>query len=74
MEMRVVACFNPLAGIRCFLTSPTMPKADSNDTSFNPLAGIRCFLTDMILVREKVLFVMGFNPLAGIRCFLTNEE
>ena len=38
--------FNPLAGIRCFLTgaASAMPGLRYT-TCFNPLAGIRCFLT-----------------------------
>ena len=44
--------FNPLAGIRCFLTNiirgiERVPSANC----FNPLAGIRCFLTQKQLRR-----------------------
>ena len=63
--------FNPLTGIRCFLTRLgryQIPEAWP--VCFNPLAGIRCFLTD-ILVEVYGLDVKSFNPLAGIRCFLT---
>ena len=40
--------FNPLAGIRCFLTRRPARggwRGAYSTTSFNPLAGIRCFLT-----------------------------
>ena len=63
--------FNPLAGIRCFLTPyGSLFTIATTTTRFNPLAGIRCFLTTLrtMLTRCKVV---GFNPLAGIRCFLT---
>ena len=43
-----IFCFNPLAGIRCFLTlSPerTCVGTAVPPVRFNPLAGIRCFLT-----------------------------
>ena len=40
--------FNPLAGIRCFLTKIKEKKNEKNFYfCFNPLAGIRCFLTTM---------------------------
>ena len=38
-------CFNPLAGIRCFLTRVRQPVYEWPSSGFNPLAGIRCFLT-----------------------------
>ena len=39
-------CFNPLAGIRCFLTLFCLVSATFFlAIGFNPLAGIRCFLT-----------------------------
>ena len=38
--------FNPLTGIRCFLTDDATDRASQNDdVRFNPLTGIRCFLT-----------------------------
>ena len=37
--------FNPLAGIRCFLTMYNKPGDRELVMSFNPLVGIRCFLT-----------------------------
>ncbi len=38
--------FNPLTGIRCFLTCGVIDKFwNSFDVCFNPLTGIRCFLT-----------------------------
>ena len=38
--------FNPLAGIRCFLTQLQVDETGYFSVdSFNPLAGIRCFLT-----------------------------
>ncbi len=38
--------FNPLTGIRCFLTLPALPTTlRSAMQCFNPLTGIRCFLT-----------------------------
>ena len=42
----MVEGFNPLAGIRCFLTK-YFDTSDCNREliGFNPLAGIRCFLT-----------------------------
>ena len=40
--------FNPLAGIRCFLTRSVLRWKLVLLASFNPLAGIRCFLTDVI--------------------------
>ena len=40
--------FNPLAGIRCFLTSCGWLSKNSREPKrFNPLAGIRCFLTSI---------------------------
>ena len=43
----VTKSFNPLAGIRCFLTRLGRAGTDYTDgrVRFNPLAGIRCFLT-----------------------------
>ena len=39
-------CFNPLAGIRCFLTGGRAALSClAKKNCFNPLAGIRCFLT-----------------------------
>ena len=38
--------FNPLTGIRCFLTMYNKPGDRELVMSFNPLARIRCFLTD----------------------------
>ena len=70
MNSRDQEGFNPLAGIRCFLTMYNKPGDRELVMSFNPLAGIRCFLTccpDSFLDS----FVYCFNPLAGIRCFLT---
>ena len=62
--------FNPLAGIRCFLTNHG-ERAERHDIEcFNPLAGIRCFLTYHRCRRSLPRF-QRFNPLAGIRCFLT---
>ena len=64
--------FNPLAGIRCFLT-PVKGAGDvavKRGPSFNPLAGIRCFLTSAHQ-RSGNGGRVCFNPLAGIRCFLT---
>ena len=37
--------FNPLAGIRCFLTERKKRETGTGGYCFNPLAGIRCFLT-----------------------------
>ena len=37
--------FNPLAGIRCFLTEVEDMDCIFFTPRFNPLAGIRCFLT-----------------------------
>ena len=37
--------FNPLAGIRCFLTLQKYSDDPIELKGFNPLAGIRCFLT-----------------------------
>ena len=37
--------FNPLAGIRCFLTMYNKPGDRELVMNFNPLAGIRCCLT-----------------------------
>ena len=37
--------FNPLAGIRCFLTHRASQVLKDHRVGFNPLAGIRCFLT-----------------------------
>ena len=66
--------FNPLAGIRCFLTySPDGQKTFKLDPGFNPLAGIRCFLTQQRFEKPCLLQDFRFNPLAGIRCFLTNS-
>ena len=43
-------CFNPLAGIRCFLTlSPHEATGRGYFECFNPLAGIRCFLTAYLM-------------------------
>ena len=63
--------FNPLAGIRCFLTFEQRLRENWADNSFNPLAGIRCFLTVTVVMRLASSAGHGFNPLAGIRCFLT---
>ena len=42
--------FNPLAGIRCFLTHNTVfGESLRRMMCFNPLAGIRCFLTQTFL-------------------------
>ena len=39
--------FNPLAGIRCFLTEAiSVSQSRFERDCFNPLAGIRCFLTE----------------------------
>ena len=67
--------FNPLAGIRCFLTKYEAREAEyaAERKGFNPLAGIRCFLTQLT-VTEKAEMKLCFNPLAGIRCFLTSES
>ena len=65
--------FNPLAGIRCFLTpSRRQLPAASRTIGFNPLAGIRCFLTlHAPHLSAPLDWPASFNPLAGIRCFLT---
>ena len=67
--------FNPLAGIRCFLTISSRERtALELASSFNPLAGIRCFLTVKRGPSPLIdLRLEGFNPLAGIRCFLTRS-
>ena len=40
--------FNPLMGIRCFLTWSTQRVASiRHRLGFNPLTGIRCFLTNL---------------------------
>ena len=65
--------FNPLAGIRCFLTPLNICFLQHLQViGFNPLAGIRCFLTAYDILSLISRYLVGFNPLAGIRCFLTN--
>ena len=69
----ILLSFNPLAGIRCFLTCALFPhQPTTRHECFNPLAGIRCFLTrnDHMITLAEVKRI-SFNPLAGIRCFLT---
>ena len=44
-KQRVVARFNPLTGIRSFLTVSACPERANLFDSFNPLTGIRSFLT-----------------------------
>ena len=66
--------FNPLVGIRCFLTMYNKPGDRELVMSFNPLAGIHCFLTHPITISTIWLnWIVSFNPLAGIRCFLTRH-
>ena len=49
--------FNPLAGIRCFLTYfPCKIGLVYLQIRFNPLAGIRCFLT----ASEPELYLVNF--------------
>ena len=63
--------FNPLAGIRCFLTCGAWETDEEYLQRFNPLAGIRCFLTLRVGEIDIDIDYECFNPLAGIRCFLT---
>ena len=55
-------CFNPLAGIRCFLTEPLSTASASSTLSFNPLAGIRCFLTCVWLLDDGTYAVEFQSP------------
>ena len=65
--------FNPLAGIRCFLTSSSIFA--NRSTVFQSPSGDSLFsdphpLDEALYLRESG-FTHRFNPLAGIRCFLT---
>ncbi|GEM_PF-2280102 len=63
-------CFNPLTGIRSFLTILVSGLTTCTSLCFNPLTGIRSFLT--ILVSGLTTCTsLCFNPLTGIRSFLT---
>ena len=41
-----IFCFNPLTGIRSFLTKPDRRGLAADPHGFNPLTGIRSFLTE----------------------------
>ena len=65
--------FNPLTGIRCFLTQMLKAKTVDEELGFNPLTGIRCFLTPGRRSGIGYWTDARFNPLTGIRCFLTYQ-
>ena len=65
-----MASFNPLTGIRSFLTRTQAERTGEVEGGFNPLTGIRSFLTRSATPCPSHPS-SGFNPLTGIRSFLT---
>ena len=65
--------FNPLAGIRCFLTHILELSYFEPGYGFQSPSGDSLF-SDVVTASDHGLSVSSFNPLAGIRCFLTNEK
>ena len=68
-----VDCFNPLAGIRCFLTELVSQVTKSQRDSFQSPSGDSLFSDICLTWRNRSVEDSShrFNPLAGIRCFLT---
>ena len=62
--------FNPLAGIRCFLTNSLHREDLRRAQSFQSPCGDSLF-SDVSHLAKQCQLQMRFNPLAGIRCFLT---
>ena len=64
--------FNPLAGIRCFLTATVDDgKIGQMPIRFNPLAGIRCFLTEWTSMLNEP--PKAFQSPSGDSLFSDNE-
>ena len=61
--------FNPLAGIRCFLTARPPGQRPGVQMGFNPLAGIRCFLTTLYRVTDSVDSWYRFQSPSGDSLF-----
>ena len=63
--------FNPLAGIRCFLTLLGNTKIDYDKELFQSPSGDSLFSDQNDVLYLQSSSLPRFNPLAGIRCFLT---
>ena len=69
--MSLFGCFNPLAGIRCFLTRIHGIHGCKAMYLFQSPSGDSLFSDRRDGYVESAEFDQRFNPLAGIRCFLT---